>query len=120
MVGRVVLYTLTSNASDTLTIADGKMTSNLWHSSLGQMVEKGMKILHSQGTLSGIVSMDLGMCEDCVFRKQKRVSFQKGGRPPEARKLKLVHTDVWGPATMSSLSGSSYFVNFIDDHSRKV
>ena len=75
MVGRMVLYTLTSNASDTLAIADGKMTSDLWHSRLGQMGEKGMKILHSQGTLSSIVSVDLGMCEDFLFKKQKRVSF---------------------------------------------
>ena len=111
---------LTSYASDTLTIADGKVTSDLLHCRLGHMSEKGMKILHSQENLSGIFSMDLGMCEDCKFRKQKRVSFQKGGRPPKARKLELEHNDIWGPATVSSLGNSSYFVTFIDDYSRKV
>ena len=31
-----------------------------------------------------------------------------------------MYTDVWGPTIVSSLGGSSYFVTFIDDHSRKV
>ena len=95
----------TSHASDTLTIADGKVTSDMWHSRLRHMSEKVMKILHSQGKLLGIVSMNLGMCEDCIFEKQKRVGFQKGGRHPKASKLELVHTNLWGPTTLFSLSG---------------
>jgi len=75
-------------------IAVGKVTSDPWHSRLGHFSEKGMKNLHSQGKLSGIVSMDLGLCEDCIFGTHKRVSFQKGGRPLKARKLELVHTEV--------------------------
>ena len=35
-------------------------------------------------------------------------------------KLKLVHTDVWGLAQVSSLGGSHYYVMFIDDATRKV
>jgi len=34
--------------------------------------------------------------------------------------LELVHTDVWGKASVPSLGGSLYFVTFIDDSSRKV
>jgi len=73
---------LTSHASDTVAIADSKVASDLWYSRLGQISEKGIKILHSQGKLSGIVSVDIGMCEDYIFEKQNRVSFQKSGRPP--------------------------------------
>jgi transposase InsO family protein len=64
--------------------------------------------------------MDIDICENCIFGKQKRVSFQKGGRPPRAQKLEFVHTDVWGPATVPSHGGSYYYVTFVDDHSRKV
>jgi hypothetical protein len=31
-----------------------------------------------------------------------------------------VHTYVWGPAQVSSLDGSNYYVTFIDDATRKT
>ena len=31
-----------------------------------------------------------------------------------------MHIDVWGPAQVSSLGGSHYYVTFIDDATRKV
>lgn len=34
--------------------------------------------------------------------------------------MELIHTDVWGPALVSSLRGSKYYMTFIDDVSRKV
>ncbi|XP_020258132.1 uncharacterized protein LOC109834503 [Asparagus officinalis] len=85
---------LTSHASDTLAIAAGKESADLWHNRLGHMSENGMKILHSEGKLTGIDSVEVGVCEDCSFGKQKRVSFLKGGRPPKPHKLEVVHTDV--------------------------
>jgi len=30
----------------------------------------------------------------------------------------VIHSDVWGPAKTSSLSGAHWFVSFIDDHTR--
>jgi len=41
-------------------------------------------------------------------------------KAPKAERLELVHTDVWGKASIFSLGGSLYFVTFIDDSSRKV
>ena len=51
---------------------------------------------------------------------RKRVRFFKAGREPKTKKLELVHTDVWGPLTVTSLEGSNYYVTFIDNSSRKV
>ena len=48
------------------------------------------------------------------------MSFLKTGRTPKAEKLKLVHTDLWGPSPVASLGGSRYYITFIDDLSRKV
>jgi hypothetical protein len=93
---------------------------NLWHQRLGHMSEKGMKVMHSKGKLPGLQSVEIDMCEDCIFGKQKRVSFQTNGRKPKKERLELVHSDVWGPTTVSSIGGKRYFVTFIDDHSRKV
>ena len=84
------------------------------------MSEKGMKVLLSKGKLPGLKAIDLKFCEDCVYGKAKRVSFKKTRRVPKTHLLELVHTDVWGPAQVSSLGGSRYFVSFIDDASRKL
>ncbi|KAL8106789.1 hypothetical protein AgCh_023527 [Apium graveolens] len=42
------------------------------------------------------------------------------GRTPKAKKLEIVHSDVYGPTTVASLGGSRYYVTFIDDSTRKV
>ncbi|KAE8720675.1 V-type proton ATPase subunit G3 [Hibiscus syriacus] len=98
--------------------ADGK--SNLWHQRLGHMSKKRMKTLFSKGKLLDLKNVDVGLCEDCIFGKQKKVSFAKIGKTPKAEKLKLVHIDVWGPSPVPSLAGSLYYVTFIDDSTRKV
>ena len=79
-----------------------------------------MKVLHSNGKLHGLKEVDHSLCEGCVFGKQKRVSFSKAGREPRTKKLELIHTDVWGHSTVTSLGGSNYYVPFIDDSSRNV
>ncbi|KAL3830794.1 hypothetical protein ACJIZ3_019596 [Penstemon smallii] len=103
-----------------IAVAASNQNPNLWHQRLGHMSEKGMKIMHSKGKLPNLQSIDIDMCEDCILGKHKRVSFQTSGRTPKKEKLELVHSDVWGPTTVSSIGGKHYFVTFIDDHSRKV
>ena len=84
------------------------------------MSEKGMKTLLSKGKLSDLKNVDVGLCEDCIFGKQKKVCFIKIGKTPKAERLELVHTDVWGPYPVSSLACSLYYVTFIDDSTRKL
>jgi len=53
----------------------------------------------------------------CELAKHKRVSF------PVRNKIStspfcLIHTDVWGPSNVANISGSRWFVTFIDDCSR--
>ncbi|KAD6119895.1 hypothetical protein E3N88_11166 [Mikania micrantha] len=52
--------------------------------------------------------------------KQNRVTFKIHSPSRKERILDLVHSDVCGPMKTRSLGGCSYFVTFIDDHSRKV
>ncbi|KAL5761263.1 hypothetical protein ACOSQ2_020101 [Xanthoceras sorbifolium] len=111
---------VTSNLENIVAVADSDGKSNLWHQRLGHMSEKGMKTLLSKGKLPDLKAVDVGLCEDCIFGKQKKVSFAKIGKILKAEKLELVHTDVWGPSSVSSLSGSLYYVTFIDDSTRKV
>ena len=111
---------VTSNLENIVAVADADGKSNLWHQRLGHMSEKGMKTLLSKGKLPDLKNVDVGLCEDCIFGKQKKVSFTKIDKTPKAERLELVHTDVWGPSPVSSLAGSLYYVTFIDDSTRKL
>ena len=75
----------------------------LWHNRLGHMSEKGMKLLHSKKVLPCLKCINIDFYEGCVYRKQKRVSFVKGGKEKEDEKLELVHIDVCGAGKVSSL-----------------
>ena len=57
-----------------------------------------MKLLASKGKLPDSKSVDVGLYEDCIYGKHKRVSFSKFARTSKVEKLQLVHNDVWGPA----------------------
>jgi transposase InsO family protein len=113
------LYT-TTDGCGLAAVAEGKEDPNLWHQRFGHMNSQGLKCMQSRGKLPGLKFVEVDFCESCILGKQKRVNFKKAGRAPAKEKLELVHTDVWGPASVSSIGGKQYFVTFIDNHSRKV
>ncbi|MCI39746.1 retrovirus-related pol polyprotein from transposon tnt 1-94 [Trifolium medium] len=84
------------------------------------MSEKGMMVMHSREKLPSPRSIEIDMCEDCILGKQPRVSFQTSGRTLKKERLELIHSDVWGPTTVSSIGGKNYYMTFIDNHSRNV
>lgn len=110
---------MTSNIRDVIALANIEADTNLWHCKLGHMSEKGMQVMLKKGKLAGLKLVDVGLCEDCIFRKQKKVNFSKIGRTPKVGKLELVHIDVWGPP-VTSLGGPHYYVTFVDDSTRIV
>jgi len=110
----------TTDGCGLATMAKGKEDPNLWHQKFGHMSSQGLKCLQSKGKLLGLKSVEVDFCENCILGKLKRVSFKKAGKAPAKEKLELVHTDIWGPASVSSIRGKQYFVTFIDDHSKKV
>jgi len=67
------------------------------------MSEKGMNVMLAKDKMLGLKSIDLDFCEDRVYEKQRRVNFSKARKTSKAKKLELVHTDVWGKP-FSSLS----------------
>ncbi|KAL2248265.1 UNVERIFIED_CONTAM: Retrovirus-related Pol polyprotein from transposon TNT 1-94 [Sesamum indicum] len=111
---------MAGGSSSNIPFAGTVSQANLWHNRLGHMSEKGMNVLKSKGRLPELKSVEVGHCEHCVFGKQKRVSFLTTRRTPRKEKLELVHTDLWGPAPVSSLGGSTYYMTFVDDSTRKV
>ena len=59
----------------------------------------------------------LPTCESCLLRKMIKSPFiEKGERASDI--LELVHTDVYGPMSISARGGYHYFITFTDDLSR--
>ena len=56
-------------------------------------------------------------CEVCELAKHKRVTFPiSNKRSPDP--FSLIHSDVWGPSPIPNISGTRWFVSFIDDCTR--
>lgn len=86
------------------------------------MSEEGPQILAKSGIFACMkgLKMSLKPCTHCLAGKQHRASFQYKAPHRKPHVLDLVHYDVCGPMTTSTLGGTRYFLTFIDDHSRKV
>jgi GAG-pre-integrase domain/Integrase core domain len=110
IVGIAVFVNSTSDSDNT----------NLWHMRLGHMSERGMTILSKEDMLFGQSTGKLDFCEDCVFGKQKMISFSTGVHSTKGT-LDYIHSDLWGPSCVPSKgNGSRYMLTFIDDFSRKI
>ena len=93
--------------------------TQLWHQRLGHMSDKGLQELSRRGLLGGQKVGALRFCEHCIFGKQHRVSFTSSLHRT-AGILDYIHSDLWGPAPVTSKGGSRYLLTLIDDYSRKV
>ena len=49
-------------------LANVDSNTTLWHNRLGQMSEKGMKVLHSKKVLLGLKCVNMDFCESCVWK----------------------------------------------------
>ena len=76
------------SSSINVLISTGANTT-LWHHRLRHMSEKGMQILNSRNLFPGLKHIDLDFCENCVYRKQKRVKFIRVGKEKTREKLDI-------------------------------
>ncbi|XP_014627753.1 uncharacterized protein LOC114375550 [Glycine soja] len=72
---------------DIVVVTEAVNNSTLWHQRLGHMSEKGMKLMAAKGKLSSLKHVDVGVCENYIFGKQKKVSFSRAGKTPKVEKL---------------------------------
>ncbi len=59
------------------------------------------------------------VCEACQLGKQVRHPFPTQTTHVSSKPLEMIHSDVWTTKT-ESIGRCKYYVNFIDDHTRKV
>jgi hypothetical protein len=92
----------------------------LWHRRMAHLHFGALDHLRQEVTgLLKIAAEKHGPCKGCAMGKYARRPF-----PPSEHRSKgaldLIHSDVCGPMSVESVSGSKYFVLFIDDYSRKT
>src|SRR3954465_11100315 len=107
----VSLYITRARVCDGIVNAvEGEGTTELWHSRLSHISEKGLMILSKKNLLPGMSCTPLKKCEHCLAGKQTRISFKSSppSRKPEI--LDLVYYDVCGPMKRRTLGGALYFV----------
>ncbi|KAL5729693.1 hypothetical protein ACHQM5_002605 [Ranunculus cassubicifolius] len=88
---------------------------NLWHARLGHVNFQYLCLLFP--ALVKACKSHKFHCHVCALSKHTRSSYiSRMHRTPCA--FDLIHSDVWGPSPVTSLSGHRYYVTFIDDHTR--
>ena len=116
--------TIVKNCDNAVHIADQKKSKEaLWHSRYGHLGTENMKTLVKSQMVRGLdynKSSEKEFCKPCVQGKIHRKKFPKTGGKRARKILDLVHSDVCGQMDVPSLSGSKYFLSFIDDKSRYV
>jgi hypothetical protein len=59
------------------------------------------------------------VCDICHYAKHKKLPFSSSLSHASAN-FELLHMDIWGPLSTSSLHNHKYFLTIVDDHSRYV
>ena len=88
----------------------------LWHARLGHASSSRVQQLASIGLL-GLVSTENFDCVSCRLGKQPALPFNTS-ELIFTDIFDLIHSDIWGPSSVSSIGESRYFVVFVDDYSR--
>ena len=85
----------------------------LWHARLSHVSSSQVQQLASRGLL-GSVSTENFDCVSCQLGKQSVLPFNSN-ESISTDIFDLIHSDVWGPSSVSNIGGSRYFVVFVDD-----
>ena len=94
--------------------------NKMWHRRLGHLNSDVLRTLFNSGLLGNKAcsSIDLSFdCTSCKLGKSKVLPFPHHASRA-SRCFELIHSDVWGIASVVSHAHYKYFVTFIDDFSR--
>src|SRR5450432_878347 len=92
-----------------------------WHHRLGHLNYSDIRKLMNMATgiriSPEIDNKDLKFCTLCLEGKM-HCRYNKQSLTRASRKLELIHSDLCGPFPTNSVSGSRYFIIFVDDATR--
>ena len=103
---------------DFYTCASGIM---MWHKRLGHVNNDRLREMKRKGIVKGIEFKDdeiMESCSGCAQGKLHKLPFPKTATFRGEKVLDLIHTDLWGPARVTSAGGKRYMLTITDDYSR--
>jgi hypothetical protein len=113
------LYTLKGHL-DSAMVHDIVNPSELWHRRFSHLLYKALSVVSKMVTcLLEIQAEPDGVCKGCAQGKNVKHSFSNRNNRVKGV-LDIVHLDVCGLMSTTSLSGYVYYVSFIDDYSHKT
>lgn len=94
--------------------------SSRWHARMGHINPEMLKSMFDRKLVQGILSVNFEkeMCSSCLLGKQTRRVFPQATSYRASKILELIHGDLCGPITPSTIAGNRYIFVLIDDHSR--
>ena len=90
-------------------------STELWHSRLGHMNQKGMKNLQCYGYIPVLDYFEFLLCEHCIYAKHTR-SISRSLDKELGSPLDLVHNDLCCLMPIKYLGEASYSLTFIDEY----
>jgi hypothetical protein len=91
----------------------------IWHRRMAHLHHGTLRVLRE--LVTGVPDFSLEhheLCKGCILGKYTKTAFPSSDSRA-AGILDLIHSDVCGPMSLTSLTGSLYYVVFIDDFSQK-
>ena len=117
------LYRLVNTGKETsldhTNIATGKISISEAHQKLGHISHSAIRNTLLTRQLTGIeLNMDLKpeFGKPCAKAKSARLPFPQKSETHAEKYGEMVHWDLWGPASVQSLSGNYYVAACTDDH----
>lgn len=101
-------------------VSSCKGIGELWHRRMAHLRHGALNILKE--IVTGLPEMKTEkheVCKGCALGKYAKTSFPSSNTRSEGI-LDLIHSDVCGLMSTTSLNGYEYYVTFIDDFSRKT
>ena len=111
------------NRSGHVNIAAGKMSISEAHRKLGHISHTAIKHAITSGWITEInldIDSEPEFCEPCTKAKSAHQLFTKESDTQATQYGKCVYWDLWGPASVRSLSGNLYCAAHMDDHSHET
>lgn len=91
----------------------------MWHDRLGHLAMGSIRELVKKQVISADDAQEPDPCQDCIRGKAKKQPYPTG-KHISSSPLDYVHSDLWGPASVSTIGGGRYYMSLIDDYSRKI